>query len=482
MTQIIKRYNDILDILMLTQTKLDQISSLLSHSPELLIYKPNFLSNRQNYPLILVAVINDNIEVVDLFLKLIEYFHLESLLPELTDPERNNVLHYASLNGSPNVLEKLLNFSSKFQLNNFVDSQNEDYWTTVPVGTVRVPICSTGGKTPLHFAAEHAECDCISLLLEHGANLNIRDYDGNTPLELAFLSGKRDSVLLLKGEELYSCQQIDEKLSKPWRIMRRKEVLQIQRERISRKKQLEIEERVKSDKYHLNSPLLLELPDRFFSPKLLELIKNGINSRQDLFQVFKKETDSVFSFDWFSEEFCDLLIQESEVIESIASSDSSITLTRPNSMNNYGLVLNQFEPLKKMIDHLLTVWINPLSIHLFSQAPFVLYDEKKSLLNSHHSFLVRYQIGEDVKLKKHRDDSELTMNICLGKKFSGGSLKFFDSSHSKEGLSFEHQKGKSLIHLGKHYHKANRIESGTRINLIIWCRASSLRSCSSTQE
>jgi len=45
-----------------------------------------------------------------------------------------------------------------------------------------------------------------------------------------------------------------------------------------------------------------------------------------------------------------------------------------------------------------------------------------------------------------------------------------ECSHCK--VSYHHQVGSALIHLGKHVHGAHPIRKGSRSNLILWCRAS----------
>ena len=45
-------------------------------------------------------------------------------------------------------------------------------------------------------------------------------------------------------------------------------------------------------------------------------------------------------------------------------------------------------------------------------------------LDSHHGFVVEYGVDRDVDLGFHTDDSEVTLNVCLGKQFTGGDLFF----------------------------------------------------------
>lgn len=112
-------------------------------------------------------------------------------------------------------------------------------------------------------------------------------------------------------------------------------------------------------------------------------------------------------------------------------------------------------------------------------------------LDHHHAFVVSYQIGKDEKLDFHVDDSDLTLNICLGRSFEGGSLFFggVRCNHhlgtpveKDENVTINHKVGRALIHLGHHRHSAQHITSGERHNLIIWCKSSKIRTLRSIFE
>jgi hypothetical protein len=45
-------------------------------------------------------------------------------------------------------------------------------------------------------------------------------------------------------------------------------------------------------------------------------------------------------------------------------------------------------------------------------------------LDSHHGFIVEYELGKDSKLDFHVDEADVTLNLCLGKEFKGGDLYF----------------------------------------------------------
>ena len=47
-------------------------------------------------------------------------------------------------------------------------------------------------------------------------------------------------------------------------------------------------------------------------------------------------------------------------------------------------------------------------------------------LDSHRAFVVKYAPGQDRELGCHYDNAELTLNVSLGKAFTGGALYFGD--------------------------------------------------------
>jgi hypothetical protein len=183
--------------------------------------------------------------------------------------------------------------------------------------------------------------------------------------------------------------------------------------------------------------------------------------------ILKKESDTgLYSFDMLLPSYCELLLDE------IAHYDQSgLPIVRPNSMNNYGVVLDEMG-MYQWLDAVMRNFVRPFAALLY--APW-----GGDSLDSHHGFVVQYKIGEDTKLDFHYDDSEVTLNVCLGRTFEGGSLFFrgllHDPSTHNEELEFQHVRGRGLLHLGKHRHGANDIRSGERYNLILWCRSSSYR-------
>jgi hypothetical protein len=79
----------------------------------------------------------------------------------------------------------------------------------------------------------------------------------------------------------------------------------------------------------------------------------------------------------------------------------------------------------------------------------------------------------------HHDASEATLNVCLGRDFTGAGLRicgqFGSAKHRRLQYVHKHRRGHALLHLGRHRHGADDIETGERLNLIVWLRSSAFR-------
>jgi hypothetical protein len=115
-------------------------------------------------------------------------------------------------------------------------------------------------------------------------------------------------------------------------------------------------------------------------------------------------------------------------------------------------------------------WLQRHVLHPLSQILFPL--QSKGGFHDHHSFMVQYKAGEDLGLDMHTDDSDVTFNICLGRNFTGASLTICGDSrmpqHRQFYKSYEHVRGRALVHLGSRRHGADDILTGERNNLIVW--------------
>ncbi|KAF8022548.1 hypothetical protein BT93_F0153 [Corymbia citriodora subsp. variegata] len=213
-------------------------------------------------------------------------------------------------------------------------------------------------------------------------------------------------------------------------------------------------------------------PSAFFVPTFLKAIND--NTEESFRNIMSEPSPGVFTFEMFQPQFCKLLLSEVEHFEEWVN-EVRFRIMRPNTMNKYGAVLDDFG-LETMLDKLMEGFVRPISKVFFPEVG-------GSTLDSHHGFVVEYGKDRDVDLGFHVDDSEVTLNVCLGKQFSGGELFFRGTrcdkhvntgTHSEEIFDYSHAPGRALLHRGRHRHGARATTSGHRINLLLWCRRSCL--------
>lgn len=211
----------------------------------------------------------------------------------------------------------------------------------------------------------------------------------------------------------------------------------------------------------------------FFLPSFLKAISE--NTEESFRSIMSEPTPGVYTFEMLQPRFCDLLLSEVENFEKWVH-DTKFRIMRPNTMNKYGAVLDDFG-LETMLDKLMEDFVRPMSRVFF-------HEVGGSTLDSHHGFIVEYGMDRDVALGFHVDDSEVSLNVCLGKQFSGGELFFRGvrcdkhvntESQSEEILDYSHVPGRAVFHRGRHRHGARPTTSGHRINLLLWCRSSVFR-------
>lgn len=189
---------------------------------------------------------------------------------------------------------------------------------------------------------------------------------------------------------------------------------------------------------------------------ILNKLKNGKRPIQIIELI--EEAPEVYSFNCMTPVFCKYLLNTVSDIEK-----SGKKIRRPNSMNNYGVVLNEVG-LRAIMDEIQKLIVQPLSKIIFPGIG--------DTLNDHHSFTVRYKAGEDKSLDMHTDDSHVTFNLCLGENFTGSTLHFCGNlnsqDHRKHSHTYIHEVGRAVMHLGNRRHGADNIESGVRTNLVMW--------------
>ncbi|KAK3266798.1 hypothetical protein CYMTET_24604 [Cymbomonas tetramitiformis] len=177
-----------------------------------------------------------------------------------------------------------------------------------------------------------------------------------------------------------------------------------------------------------------------------------------LWELLHEETPGVYSFPMWTPKFCRFLMEEIDNYK-----QTGLPIRRPNSMNNYGLVVNEIGMLP-MLTKLQQIYLQPIAKLLFP--------EEGAVFHGHHSFMVQYKQGEDLGLDMHTDDSDVTFNICLGKEFVAAGLTLCGTvgtpDHRQLAHKYDHIPGRCIVHLGSKRHGADDIITGERNNLIVW--------------
>ncbi|KAK1552157.1 hypothetical protein Q3G72_011407 [Acer saccharum] len=235
----------------------------------------------------------------------------------------------------------------------------------------------------------------------------------------------------------------------------------------------EYKQKIISNYQPLNRELYAMHATNFFVPSFLKAIND--NTVESFKSIMTESSPGIYTFEMLQPHFCEMLLSEVDNFERWVHK-KKVRIMRPNTMNNYGAVLDDFG-LENMLDKLMNDFIRPISRVFFP-------DVGGSTLDSHHGFVVEYGTHRDVELGFHVDDSEVTLNVCLGKEFSGGELFFRgvrcdnhvnSETKSDEILDYSHVPGHAVLHRGRNRHGARATTSGWRANLLLWCKSSAFR-------
>uniref|UniRef100_A0A3Q2YPA6 2-oxoglutarate and iron-dependent oxygenase domain containing 2 n=1 Tax=Hippocampus comes TaxID=109280 RepID=A0A3Q2YPA6_HIPCM len=218
-------------------------------------------------------------------------------------------------------------------------------------------------------------------------------------------------------------------------------------------------------------PHVYHLQETFLAPEFKHIVKYCQSQNvtlKSLSDLLAKETaPRVYRFPVFNKSFCADLLNELEHFERSAAPKG-----RPNTMNNYGILLSELGFDQGFVTPLREQYLHPLASVLYP-------DCGGHCLDSHRAFVVKYDIKEDLDLSYHYDNAEVTLNVSLGRDFTEGNLYFGDMRqvplNETECSEIKHRAGEGILHRGQHMHGALPISSGQRWNLIIWMRSSQER-------
>ncbi|NXX81673.1 OGFD2 protein, partial [Urocolius indicus] len=226
-----------------------------------------------------------------------------------------------------------------------------------------------------------------------------------------------------------------------------------------------------SERYQRKHPQVYVLQDSFLAPAFLEVVRYCTSPGahlQGLLRYLESFSDKrIYRLPVFTEEFCQTFVDELENFE-----QSDMPKGRPNTMNNYGVLLNELGMDETFITPLREKYLQPITALLYP-------DLGGASLDSHKAFVVKYSLHQDLDLSSHYDNAEITLNVSLGKDFTEGNLYFGDFNQDPspvpQYIEVEHVGAQGLLHRGGQIHGALPIASGERWNLVVWMRSSAIR-------
>ena len=129
----------------------------------------------------------------------------------------------------------------------------------------------------------------------------------------------------------------------------------------------------------------------------------------------KKLSEGIYQFKLLSDSITKMWLAELDHIKKFFK-ENNVPSESPNPQNRHGIILDNFR-FKCVFDMLIEQVISPIAKKLW-------WNIGEDSLFHHNSFTVAYSKTMDMGLSAHRDDSEITVNYCLGSKFKGGDVLF----------------------------------------------------------
>ncbi|XP_074373639.1 2-oxoglutarate and iron-dependent oxygenase domain-containing protein CP2-like [Apium graveolens] len=210
-------------------------------------------------------------------------------------------------------------------------------------------------------------------------------------------------------------------------------------------------------------------PTRFFVPSFLKAVSE--NTEEGFRNIISEPSPGILTFEMLQPEFCKMLLDEVKNVENWIR-ETRTRIMRPNTLSAHGSVLDDFG-METMLGKLMEDFILPLSRVFFHKVG-------GATLDSHHGYIVEYGTNRDDHMDLHVDDSEVTLNVCLGEQFTGGELFFRGvrcdkhvnvKSEPGEIYNYSHVHGCAVLHRGRHRHGALSTTFGHRVNMLLWCRS-----------
>uniref|UniRef100_A0A0A9EQ91 Uncharacterized protein n=1 Tax=Arundo donax TaxID=35708 RepID=A0A0A9EQ91_ARUDO len=185
-------------------------------------------------------------------------------------------------------------------------------------------------------------------------------------------------------------------------------------------------------------PLYRELytmdPSAFFVPSFLQAVSS--NTEDGFRSIMAEPAPGLYVFAMLQPTFCQMLVAEVDhFLHGAYVRNQNIMVTPIKDQDKYGADLSNFG-LKTILDDLLRGFVSPIAT--------VLYPELgASSLDLQNSYVIEY--AKDQGEAFHFDNSDIRMNVCIGREFTGGEMYFhvFIVSHM---LILKHKMRHSLCY------------------------------------
>lgn len=180
-----------------------------------------------------------------------------------------------------------------------------------------------------------------------------------------------------------------------------------------------------------------------------------------------EELDDVYSCPILSPTFCEKLQQFFSQVMNRMETVSCVNRNIHRDLDALGLGW-----LNDLLFHFI---VRPVAAQLYRDSELAGGD-----LDWRQGYIAAYsasptEIKPRQRLVPHTDDSEITLNICLGDEFDGGLLNFWGIRGSTTAGQFvgeyTPQVGRGIFHVGRHLHEVTEVTSGNRFAYIQWARS-----------
>lgn len=170
----------------------------------------------------------------------------------------------------------------------------------------------TGGRTPLHVAAEKGNTECARMLRDLGGDSAAQDRNGRTPLDLAIQKKCVETARVFKDDIVMPCAEESIKQRESDSKATRKRL-----ENAVRASQM-AKRRLIAEKYKSRHPQVHKLTKESYDEKFYEALTDyGTTGSAEKFRALIREpVPGIIVFPIFSRNYCSLLIEELEHYQS----------------------------------------------------------------------------------------------------------------------------------------------------------------------